>query len=78
MKPGAILWFGFETQVPDRCRATVLDGLGLLGLARMRREQPAGGRGRPSEVWELSAPKELDALERWVKEMRHRLVDHQG
>jgi predicted ArsR family transcriptional regulator len=64
-----------ELGIQTREVASTLDALLLVGLLTYRSVKD-GNPGRPPEVWELAAVDELTALETYVKEMRHRLIDH--
>jgi predicted ArsR family transcriptional regulator len=63
-----------ELGLQNREVAATLDALLLVGLARYRAIKD-GTPGRPAMVWELTGRDELNSLERYVKEMRYRLID---
>lgn len=63
-----------EFGLQNREVAETLEMLLVVGLVRYRTIKD-GTPGRPAVVWELTGRDELSALERYVKEMRHRLID---
>jgi predicted ArsR family transcriptional regulator len=63
-----------ELGLQNREVAGTLDALLLVGLVRYMAIKD-GTPGRPAVVWELTGRDELSALEGYVKEMRHRLID---
>lgn len=63
-----------ELGLQNREVAGTLDALLLVGLVRYVAIKD-GTPGRPAVRWELVGRDELFGLERYVKEMRHRLID---
>jgi predicted ArsR family transcriptional regulator len=74
IKPASKMDLIEELGLQSREVASVLDALLLVGLVRHRSIRD-GNPGRPPEVWELTGLEELAALEAYVKQLRHRLID---
>jgi len=75
--PASKTELGEKLELSGREVAATLGSLLLVGLVGSSKGE-AKGPGRRPEVWRLVAEDELVALETYVREMRHRLIDGRG